>query len=45
MRLFCRRIIAAMQGGVGKYPGSDILQEDATFLLQEDGSSSIQQEG
>lgn len=40
-----RRVVAMTGSGGVPHPGSDILQEDATFILQEDAASSIQTEG
>lgn len=33
-----------VKGGNSPHPGSDLLLEDASFLLLEDGSSTIQLE-
>jgi len=47
-RLWRQRKVTTISGGdlapSDPHPGDDVLQEDGCLILQEDGSSSIQQE-
>lgn len=45
LRLIRRRVNNLLGGAGDSHPGADILQEDLSLIYQEDGSSTIQQEG